>query len=796
MTIYYLDPANGNDANDGLSWGTAWKTLLNGATSARLGLTDSDEIRIAKSPDPINIGNITWTTNSATVSMPTLSTTVVDQCESGWTAGLVTPTYTTSFVKQGTNSLQAVLSSTNGRVCYKAITADYSGFTRITFWVNFATAVNYSAGCPIQIRLCSDNAGNTAVNTFTLPSYYYPANYWVPITIDNVSALSSTIGSIAIYTTSAVSNTIRFDNICVAKAASDNTSLVLTDLIAKNDGNGEYRPINYFDGTNIGIDTAAATRSATFVHISTRFQCYPTGTETVPSLKRICFDTASQVITTAISTVVGQIWYTENQYDGMKKTYIGGYNTATNEVDGETWFDGVTTYGIGLNNDANGATRVLVQNISVVRYYTGYNFRIGTDSSITNISLVNNQINYQFKEASKLALFDLTKMVSNVFDINWMYAGAGSNSVNGSAESLSTTYQNAFNLRQKGQQVIYKIKNASIHNTGLIFNSVGYTDFESTGTLYIAQTDTNQRPFELPMTGVVKVNHVIFFGMTNQFRSPFCFWNSNNALTSRSGRIPQVKIQVSGTIIRIPGVWETSTGLTLLNQTRDSTVMVEGISPSHSLSNLTLIAGFTNAFYGGYTIFKNINTTLNFRDILPIDASFNSLNGLMVIDGVNGDSNAQYVYLPQGHRSSGSFERTGYWKKDTTQVYNGTYSWARLWNIPNANVLNNLPVAERFDLGEIACKANKQVTVSTYVKRVTGTPIPVWLEIFDYNSNDMFVTTKMEDGVYDTWTKVTVTYTPTVDTLIQVAYRIGPCASGITFNSAIYFDALSITQAD
>ena len=47
MTTYYVDPVNGNDANDGLSWGTAYKTLLNGPTFARMGQTDSDEVRIA-----------------------------------------------------------------------------------------------------------------------------------------------------------------------------------------------------------------------------------------------------------------------------------------------------------------------------------------------------------------------------------------------------------------------------------------------------------------------------------------------------------------------------------------------------------------------------------------------------------------------------------------------------------------------------------------------------------------------------------------------------------------------------
>ena len=185
MTTYYVDPVNGNDANDGLGWGTAWKTLLNGPTSARLGTADSDEIRIAKSPDPVSLGSVTWTDNSYTLTFASCSNTIVDNCESGWAAGLITPTYTTSYYRQGAASLQAVLLSTNGKVCYKTFTsADYSSKSRITLWVNFGTAVNYSAGNPVFIDLCSDTAGNTPVNSFNLPRYYYPANYWVPVTID------------------------------------------------------------------------------------------------------------------------------------------------------------------------------------------------------------------------------------------------------------------------------------------------------------------------------------------------------------------------------------------------------------------------------------------------------------------------------------------------------------------------------------------------------------------------------------------------------------------------------------
>lgn len=59
MTIWYLDPENGNDANDGTSFANRKKMLYNPS-----GFADGDEIRIIKSPDPTSIGNATWEKDS------------------------------------------------------------------------------------------------------------------------------------------------------------------------------------------------------------------------------------------------------------------------------------------------------------------------------------------------------------------------------------------------------------------------------------------------------------------------------------------------------------------------------------------------------------------------------------------------------------------------------------------------------------------------------------------------------------------------------------------------------------
>lgn len=63
MATFYIDLVNGNDANAGTSWGTAWRTVNSGATAARI--APGDIIKIAKSPNKVSLGNGTWTSISS-----------------------------------------------------------------------------------------------------------------------------------------------------------------------------------------------------------------------------------------------------------------------------------------------------------------------------------------------------------------------------------------------------------------------------------------------------------------------------------------------------------------------------------------------------------------------------------------------------------------------------------------------------------------------------------------------------------------------------------------------------------
>lgn len=118
MTIFYVDFEGGNDANAGTSFATRWKTITNGATTARIGL--GDEIRIMASPDPTSIGTGIWTgggrplavnISSSTNATPIVITTATAH---GLTAGKAVSIvgHTTNTNANGVWQVGTVISST------------------------------------------------------------------------------------------------------------------------------------------------------------------------------------------------------------------------------------------------------------------------------------------------------------------------------------------------------------------------------------------------------------------------------------------------------------------------------------------------------------------------------------------------------------------------------------------------------------------------------------------------------------------------------------------------------------
>jgi len=374
MATFHLDYVNGNDANDGSTWALAWKTMTTGATAARI--APGDLIKIAKSPDPTSLGQAAQFTDlSRTVTLTTAVTKNV-YLDGAWTAAAnITCTTDTTNKKEGANcsSIAFGAAFTTGLAAYYPLGSaqDFSAYQQLSFWIRTTAAL--TAG-QLQIKLCSDALGATAVDTLDVPAVPGTGQYQVVI-IDKGSALGASIQSVALYAVSDPGTpTVLLDNIIACKASSAADSLTLSSLISKNTGDEGWFGLKSINGTTLEIDNHTNS-------LAGAGRGYTGTTESVTIWKR---ETTKTIAVAATGTVVQQIM--DSGTDGSLITFAGGYNIATGLVDGETFFDGLNGFGAGLSDSQS---FIATTGLSFVRYYTGVLVGGGLSKSYGGHTLAN-----------------------------------------------------------------------------------------------------------------------------------------------------------------------------------------------------------------------------------------------------------------------------------------------------------------------------------------------------------------------------------------------------------------------
>lgn len=334
MAIKYMDPVGGNDANDGSSFALRFKTFAAGATSARVAAGDT--VRLIASPDPNSIGTVTWTDNSAALTLGAAVTQTLDNCDSAWTASTNVTCSTSTDRKQGTNSATAVVASgfTTGKIAYKATgTLDLSAYEQVSLW--FKTSVSVAPGV-LELRLCSDTTGTTAVHTVPLPvtSAQWTGTNWFVVLKDFATPLNNAIQSIALY---AVSDpgalTITLDNIIACQAAGATNCLTHLSLVGKNSGGEpEWYPLLSIDGTAVVLGAHR------YTSVSSPARPYRGTTEAVTTYAR-------QPLVNIDATGADGNYPTVSGTIAAPITFSGGWNrTDMSTQTGETWLSGSHHY--------------------------------------------------------------------------------------------------------------------------------------------------------------------------------------------------------------------------------------------------------------------------------------------------------------------------------------------------------------------------------------------------------------------------------------------------------------------
>jgi len=231
MTTYYLDLWNGGDGNSGLSFANAKKTFAAAAALA----VEGDTIRMAKTGSLTALPG-TWSTGTSTgvkpkmtgnsslgiktifagfggsaVNVPTVTSFNTYTHTIGASA-LWQPPIDTSTVNGGIGTTYHGVSvgtagtpATNTKTAVFALPAaqDLSAYDTLCIWMSNNTQ-NVQANNSFRVALCSDTAGNTIVEDWPLD---FPVNclngYWFRLPTVNAD-LGATINSVAIYTGASV----------------------------------------------------------------------------------------------------------------------------------------------------------------------------------------------------------------------------------------------------------------------------------------------------------------------------------------------------------------------------------------------------------------------------------------------------------------------------------------------------------------------------------------------------------------------------------------------------------------
>lgn len=750
MAIFYLDPASGSDAAAGTSWGTAWKTFTSGATAARL--TPGDEIRVAKSPDPVNIGTATWTNNKVgnSITFDTAPTKQIDTMKAGWVTmgagSTVTNAQATAYMNTisfgGTvfGALQ-VTTSAALNMAYKPLgsTEDFSAHQQISFWFRPAAAFDCSGAQNMFIRLCSDTVGATPVNTLTMPKWSYAANIWYPIVIDSGGALGSNIQSVSITTTSNTTATFYFDEMFASPAA----GLTLRSLIGLNDNDWHaIRTIRDADVQLLAGFTpgTAAGSSTTGVNVVDASWCGTTQTSATYKVEGF----TSQLPTTGPAATYG-VNQTEVGTTAALYKYTGGWDTTTDLQDGTTFFDNITqtTGSVGVN--ALSGAYAWFDNFGFIRYTL-------THSSNTN---------YIMSNMTFVACTSLNHTQTHAATFGQLLLSAGFTSVNFKSISGCSSVPTHSMISLPKFPVIYgNIWGCS--GTGQLLTLSSHNDTDVTiNNVYPAPCSLNSGG--VVSTGssfmTVKINDIRQCQTNNTLGN--CGWISNTGYGNKYA-INSINLQMpTNSSFTVPVTMYigsfSGTVSNLINSWVENTVLYIN---SYSVAG-TLIAANSGATMNQKLYLHKFNGAADYFKVIVGDAGSGSIAPYFELQGTD-------VYTP----GSKAIKFTGPSWLSSSYVYN--------------HLLD-------LKLASAAAVANKLVTITARVKRNSAS-----------NDAGIYVDgiTRMVPGYTDnisssctttgSFDLVTVTFTPTADCVFDVYAWMIPRLQN---SPDIVWDALTISQA-
>lgn len=217
MTIYYMDEAAGSDANTGLSWGQARKSL---GSVTGLAMTGGDELRIAKNTTEVTDGHTgSVVINEHRITLNSSVSTLLFHAPAvttGWTvynaaalnSGLTgTQPNMVGFSSYMLGFTKAAPAASTKYAAIAITSINLSAYQELQGWVAFeALTITADPNSRWRICLCSDTIGDVIVDDFIITVPYrggQNASNVTPFKATRVGGgnFGTAIQSIAIYST-------------------------------------------------------------------------------------------------------------------------------------------------------------------------------------------------------------------------------------------------------------------------------------------------------------------------------------------------------------------------------------------------------------------------------------------------------------------------------------------------------------------------------------------------------------------------------------------------------------------
>lgn len=288
---------------------------------------------------------------------------------------------------EASDSISVTAAFVTGKVAYKTTgTLNLSGYQQVSFWIK-QTAGTTTVNGDISLRLCSDTTGDTTVNTINIPAIVANSR-WIPFTVDLGTNLGSNIQSVALYVdTDRGAQTFLISNIIACKARSSADSLNLQSLVGKNTASEKWWGcIQSINNTRVILDQDPSSYSPTSAAnntggINVTYRGYNGTSETTSLFKRETIKTA--IASTSATTNNIQSYTADSGLSNstLVDLQFGFDRTNMSSRTGETFFDGLNGWGVGLSIISRNYLKL--SNIGFCRYLRGLYFQ-GTIGSIIN----------------------------------------------------------------------------------------------------------------------------------------------------------------------------------------------------------------------------------------------------------------------------------------------------------------------------------------------------------------------------------------------------------------------------